>query len=444
MSAGIRDTDVFARRGGILLANLLLDGKPADIMIGDDGRITAAGEGVRHTFRGEAEFVVDCNGGHAIPGLVNTHTHAAMTLLRGYADDLPLQEWLQGKIWPLETHLTGDDVYWGTRLACLEMIHSGTTAFNDMYFFMEEAARAVADSGIRACLSYGFIDLGDADRRERECRATERFVATVGRMQNGRIQAAVGPHAVYTVSPQGLRWAGEFAREKGLRIHVHLSETEQEVHDCIAQHGARPPALLERCGCLTPVTIAAHCCWLSREECTLLAQKGVWVSHNPVSNMKLAVGRALPYHWLCEEKARVTLGTDGAASNNSLDLFGTMKCAALLQKYAWNTQTLAPAREVLSMATCGGAQALGIGPGTLTPGSPADLIIVNPRTACNTPLHSLPSNLVYSCNGGAVETVLCDGRMLMLEHTIPAEQEILDGATQAASRLLDRARDTGP
>jgi len=443
MNEDDQETDLFRQRGGILLSNLVIDGKPAEIMVGPDGRIAAVGDGIRRSHHGDAEFIIDCNGSIALPGFVNTHTHAAMTLLRGYADDMPLQEWLTSKIWPLEAHLTGEDVFWGTRLACLEMIRSGTTAFNDMYFFMEDAARAVAESGIRACLSYGFIDLQDPDRRERECRATENIVAAITGMRNNRIQTAVGPHAVYTVSAEGFRWIGEFAQEKGIRIHVHLSETEQEVRDCVVQHGVRPPAFIDSCGCLTPRTIAAHCCWLSRNECRLLATRGVTVSHNPVSNMKLAVGRALPYHWLHRDGVRVTLGTDGAASNNSLNLMETMKFAALLQKYAWKTQTLAPAHEVLDMATRNGAQALGIGSGTVTTGSPADIVLINPRTPCSTPLHNLPSNLVYSCPGAAVETVLCDGRVLMLERYIPGEEAVLEGAARAAAALLERTRTNG-
>jgi len=366
-----------------------------------------------------------------------------MTLLRGYADDLHLQEWLSLKIWPLEAHLTGQDVYWGTRLACLEMVRTGTVAFNDMYFFMEEAARAVDDAGLRAVLSYGFIDLFSEEKREAEIRATRQLVAAVKDLKNPRIKAAVGPHAVYTVSPEGLRWLAGFAREEDIGIHVHLSETEKEVTDAESQWRKRPPAILDECGILTPRTVAAHCCWLDRDECALLARRGVHVSHNPASNMKLATGRAMPYPWMRAAGTSVTLGTDGCASNNSLDLFEEMKVAALLQKFAWNSQTVLPAGEALEMATSAGARALGFNSGELAPGRAADIVLLDPAAACNTPRHHLASNLVYACSGNAVSTVICGGRVLMKDRVVPGEAEVIREASRAAAGLVKRAMDAG-
>ena len=295
-------SDIFEKKKSVLITNVVADGRPADIFIDAAETITDIGHDVRKRHRGEAEFIIDADGALALPGLANTHTHAAMTLLRGYADDMILQDWLSQKIWPLEAHLTGADVYWGTKLACLEMIRTGTTAFNDMYFFMEDAARAVDEAGIRAMLSYGFIDLGDAAKREHECRATEALVAHIKAMNNPRIRAAAGPHAPYTVSPEGLKWCAAFAKEQQTGIHIHLSETEKEVSDCLSLHGKRPAALLDECGILTPATVAAHGCWLDDAECTLLAERGVSVSHNPSSNMKLATHRALPYPRACPRR----------------------------------------------------------------------------------------------------------------------------------------------
>jgi 5-methylthioadenosine/S-adenosylhomocysteine deaminase len=361
-----------------------------------------------------------------------------MTLFRGYADDMHLVEWLTTRIWPLEAHLTGEDVYWGTKLACLEMLRSGTVAFNDMYFFMGDATRAVREMGLKGVLSYGFIDMGDPDRREREIRATEQFIAMVKRLGDPRIRAAVGPHAAYTVSRESLEWLSEYSREEKVGIHTHLSETEKEVHDCMAQTGMRPPALLESCGLLTPRTVAAHCCWLNREECAMLGQHGVHVSHNPQSNMKLAVNRAMPYPDLRDAGVRISLGTDGCASNNSLDLFSTMKTAALLQKFYWNEETLLPAGEVMRMATENGARALGTGGGRLEPGAPADILLLSRSSTCNTPLHTLESNLVYSCSGAVVDTLLCQGRVLMHQRFVPREKEILAGSAKAAADLVRR------
>jgi len=433
------DEDIFNTRRSILIAGVTVEGKSADIFIDSSGVIAALGEGVRYERDGEADIVIDGDSAIALPGLVNTHTHAAMSLLRGYADDMILQDWLGKKIWPLEAHLTGDDVYWGTKLACLEMIRTGTTGFNDMYFFMDRTAEAAADSGIRAMLSYGFIDLFNAERRENECRATEALVATIRAMNNPRITAAVGPHAIYTVSKEGLSWCADFAKEQKIGIHTHLSETLKEVEDCIAQHGRRPAAYLDDCGILTPHTVAAHGCWLDEAECRLLGQRGVSVSYNPASNMKLATNRALPYHWLIAAGANVCLGTDGCASNNNLDMFEEIKTGSLLQKFYWNDPTLLPAPAGLAMATSHGAQALGFGPGILQPGAPADIILVSTRSACNTPLHNITSNLVYSCNGAAVETTICDGRILMLDGRIPGEEGILTGAQKAATGLVNRA-----
>jgi 5-methylthioadenosine/S-adenosylhomocysteine deaminase len=431
--------DIFGRQQSILIADVQLEGRIADIFIRDDGLIGAVGEGVRREYKGAADLVIDGNGAIALPGLVNTHTHAAMSLLRGYADDMILQDWLSRKIWPLEAHLTPEDVYQGTKLACLEMIKSGTTAFNDMYFMMDEAARAVDEAGIRATLSYGFIDLFSPEKREAECKATEDLIRHIGSLANPRIRAAVGPHAIYTVSPEGLIWCAEFAAQEKIGIHIHLSETEKEVTDCIARHGKRPAVLLDDCGLLTPRTIAAHCCWLDEAECTLLGKRGAAASHNPSSNMKLATNRAMPYHWLFKAGANVCLGTDGCASNNNLDMFEEAKTAALLQKFSWNDPTILPAHEALAMATVNGAKGLGLAAGRLGAGVPADIILVSSHTACNTPRHNATSNLVYSCNGGAVETTICNGRVLMLEREIPGEEQILSGAARAAADLVRRA-----
>jgi len=427
--------------GTLLIEKVMVDKKLQDIFIDETGTIASMGEGIAREYRGDADACIEGKGDLALPGLVNTHSHAAMTLLRGYADDMPLQEWLTGKIWPLEAHLTGEDVYWGTKLACLEMVRSGTVAFNDMYFFMEDAARAVDEMGLCAVLSYGFIDLFSEEKREAECRATEELVQSIQGMRNPGIKAAVGPHAVYTVSPEGFRWVSEFAAEKEIGIHVHLSETEKEVKDAVSQWKKRPVKILDECGVLTSRTVAAHCCWLDRGECSLLAKRGVHVSHNPASNMKLATGRAMPYHWLKEAGASVTLGTDGCASNNNLDLFEEMKVASLLQKHAWNSQTLLPAGEALAMATSAGAKALGFGRGVLAPGEPAHLILVDSRAVCNTPLHNAASNLVYSCSGSAVKTTICQGRVLMKDRVVPGEEEILAGAAKAAASLVKRAVD---
>ena len=437
------DPDIFGGGSSVLLVNVIVNGKKGSIYIDESGKIGETCEGANAGLKSEAEFIIDGNGAIATPGFTNTHTHAAMSLLRGYADDMHLQQWLSEKIWPLEAHLTGEDVYWGTKLACVEMIRSGTTAFNDMYFFMEQAAKAVDETGMKAVLCHGFIDFGDEAKRESEIKATEALYSHVKDMNNPRIKMATGPHAPYTVSREGLTWCSEFSKEKDVHLHIHLSETETEVKGCIEQHGKKPAELLEECGCLTDKTIAAHCCWLDDAECELLGKYGVSPSHNPASNMKLAGGRAMPYQKLFDAGANPTLGTDGCSSNNNLDILEEVKFAALLQKFFWNSDTALPANEAYDMITSAGAKALGFGPGKIEKGAPADIVLIRTDVACNTPLYNPVSNIIYSCGSNAVDTVICDGRVLMHEGTIPGEEEILRKASETAFDLVKRKEDAG-
>lgn len=429
--------DIYKGGSSLLIRDVLFEGRNTDIYIGEDGTIAATKKEECRDF-GEPDFIIDGSDYIASPGFVNTHTHAAMTLLRGYADDMHLQEWLSEKIWPLEAHLNGDDVYWGTKLACIEMIKSGTVAFNDMYFFMEDAARAVDETGIRAVFGHGFIDLGDEEKRELEISKTKELVGHIKSLNNPRIQASVAPHAPYTVSTDGLEWCAEYSKTEDIMLHIHLSETEGEVQGCIEQHGMRPPALLDKCGCLSERTLAAHCCWLDEDECGLLGKRKVSVSHNPVSNMKLAVNRAMPYKWLKDAGANVTLGTDGCSSNNNLDILENLKTATLLQKFYWNSDTLLPVHEAIDMATSSGAKALNTGTGRIEKGAPADIVLLKKSVPCMTPLYNPLSNIVYSCSSNAVDTVICAGRVLMHEGEIPGMEEVCIKAAEVAADLVRR------
>lgn len=429
------DTDMFRKQVPILIRNAWINGKLQEMYL-EDGKISAISEKITDH---DAEFIIDADKATALPGMINMHTHAAMELLRGYADDMQLFEWLSTKIWPTEAHLSDYDFYIGVKLACLEMIRTGTTAFNDMYFGIEHEARAVDEMGIRACLQYGFIDGGSHEKFEAESRITREAVTHIRKLNNPRIIPAVSPHAVYTVSEEGLRWCAEYAAKENLLLHIHVSETEQEVKDCIDAHGMRPPKWLEECGILSNRCIAAHSCYLDADDIALYAKYGVTAVNNPVSNMKLAGGRAIPYNELKAAGVNVALGTDGASSNNALDMFTEMKTAAILQKFYWKDPTVMPAADVLKMATENGAKALGIHAGVLAPGYLADVILVG-RNPSTVPRFNAESNAVYATSGMAVTTTICNGEILMHDGFIPGAEEIMDEAEKAAFALTERAK----
>ena len=409
----------------------LVDGKEPTHIYVEDGSVQELGRKV------DADHTIDGRGCAALPGLVNAHTHSAMVLLRGYGDDMVLQDWLTKRIWPAEANLTGDDIYWGTRLACLEMVRTGTTAFADMYFFGPRMADAAHDAGLRAVISEGFIDLGDEERSEANIRATEATTRHIRQMGDPRVVPSVGPHAIYTVSPAGWEWVKDYSSDEDLLVHTHLAETEREVIDCHSEHGTSPPGLLERFGVLERPMLAAHCVHLSGEDVALMGRRGVAAVHNPVSNMKLAVAGVMPWSDLAGAGAHPVLGTDGAASNNNLDMFETMKSAALLQKLGGDPTSL-PAREVLEAATHGGAQALGLPGGRIAQGEAADIILVNMEIIGMIPAHDLASNLVYAGAGHAVTATICDGNVLMEGGVIPDETEVLGRGLQVALDLVSR------
>lgn len=412
----------------ILIRNVLLDKKETNIYI-EGNIIQEIGK------KTEANHVIDGKNKAIIPGMVNTHTHAAMCLFRGYADDMKLDEWLQNKIWPLESKLRADDVYWGTKLACLEMIKTGTTTFNDMYFFMESAAKAVDEMGMRAVLSYGFIDLFNDEKREKEIKKTKETIRNIENMHNDRIKPALGPHAVYTVSEEALRWVKNYADEKGLLVHFHLSETKKENIDFIKKHNKRPVKYLDEIGFLDKKLIAAHCIWLNDDDINLLEKHNVKISYNPTSNMKLASG-VMNYQKM--KKLSLSLGTDGCASNNNLDMFEEMKIGSLLQKSYFNDETIMPAKEIFSIATENGAKTLGFNAGGIEEGKLADVLLIDLKRPGMTPNHNLISNLVYSGNGSVVDTTICNGKILMENRKVKGEEEILEKGKKVAEDLINR------
>lgn len=396
-----------------------------DVLI-EDGKISSISK------EESAKEEIDAEGKYLSPGFVNTHTHAAMSLLRGYADDLSLQKWLEEKIWPVEENLNEDYIYWGTKLACLEMIKTGTVAFNDMYFYMESAADAVKEMGMKAVLSYGMIDLDIVEKRENEIEKTKQFIKDVE--DSDLITPALGPHSVYTLSREGLQWCADYSKKNDILIHFHLGETEKELNDFKEEHDQTITEYLDDTGILNEKMIAAHCVWLEGSDYEMLGKKGVIVSHNPTSNMKLGVGKPMDYERLKQHCAMITLGTDGCASNNNLDMLDEAKIAAIQQKMPGDSTKL-PAEEAYDMITKNGAKALKTGGGIISEGKSADLILLE-KGVQSVPGHNPISDLIYSMNGSTVTDVIINGNIVMKDRYIEGEEEIMKKSEAKAKELV--------
>jgi len=409
----------------LTVENALLDGERVGIRC-EGGTIAAIGAGV---LAEAGDETIDAGGGHLVPPLVNGHTHAAMTLFRGSGGDLPLMPWLEEKIWPVEAKLDAEDVYWGARLACAEMLRSGTTRFWDMYWHPAATARAVEDAGVRATIGAPLFDAGGSPEKLRE--AAHRGLEELSGF-GPHITPALAPHAIYTVSEESLRWIGELSAERELPVQIHLSETEKEVQDCLAEHGERPAFYLDRLGLLSERTVLAHGVWFDPDELALVAERGATVVTNPVANMKLAVGGVFPHPAARSAGVRIGLGSDGAGSNDSLDLLADLKTFALAQKHAAADPTAIEAGEALAVAT--GARAPLLGATPLEPGAAADFLLLRPNSP-ELGIGELVSNLVYAASGAAVATTVVAGRILMRNGEIPELDETLARAAERAGRL---------
>jgi 5-methylthioadenosine/S-adenosylhomocysteine deaminase len=409
----------------LAVTNALLDGERIGLRC-EIGTIAAIGPDVA----GQAgDEVIDAAGAHLVPPLVNGHTHAAMTLFRGSGGDLPLMPWLQERIWPVEAKLDEEDVYWGARLACAEMIRSGTTRFWDMYWQPEATARAVEDAGIRAAIGAPLFDANGSFKELQEW--AHRSLEALARF-GPLVTPALAPHAIYTVSEKSLRWIGELSAERGLPVQIHLSETEKEVQDCLAEHGERPAHYLDRLGLLSERTILAHGVWLDPEELALIAERGATVVTNPAANMKLAVGGVFPHPAAKAAGVEVGLGTDGAGSNDSLDLLADLKLFALAQKHAAGDPTAIDAAEAWAVAT--GARAPLLGATPLEVGAPADFLLLR-RDSPELGIGDLASDLVYAASGSAVDATVVAGRVRMHDGEVPGLDEIVARAAERARRL---------
>jgi len=409
----------------LLIKNVILENKKIDILV-EKGKISKIGKNLNL----KANEKIDAKGEKAvIPGLINCHSHGAMILFRGIAEDLPLKEWLEKKIWPREAKLTEDDVYWGTKLAILEMIKSGITTFNEMYWFEEAQFAAIKEMGIRAFLGLVILDFLPMGSKEK----VEKLAQKLKRNLPPTIQFTIAPHAIYTVSKENLIWAKNFAKKHKLLIHMHLAETENEVKDCLKKYKMRPVEFLEKIGFLNKNCIFAHCIWLSDREIEILEKRSCHLVYNPTSNMKLVSG-IFPWKKIKKRKLNVCLGTDGPASNNSLNLFLEMKIGALLQKIENKDPTIISAKEIFQMATKNGAKALRIEAGQIKVGKLADLVLIDLNKIEAFPNYDLISNLVYSDLKSCISEVICDGKILMRDGKIENEKEIIK---RAKKRFLD-------
>ena len=414
-------------------ADVLVDRESGDIAeVADPGTV-------------DATETLDASDGLVIPGLVNAHTHVAMTLLRGYADDKPLDAWLQEDIWPVEAELTAEDIEAGAELGIVEMIRSGTTAFSDMYFHVDRIADAVERAGVRAVLGHTAVTVGKDDEAARADLQQSLDVATeLDGAADGRVSTTFQPHSLTTVGEEYLREFVPKAREAGLPIHYHANETENEVEPIVDEHGVRPLEYADDLGLLGENTYVAHGVHVNEREIELLADTGTGVAHCPASNMKLASGMA-PVQELREAGVTVGIGTDGAASNNDLDAFDEVRDAAMIGKLAADDASAVPAGAAVEMVTQGSSDLLDIDGGRVEAGASADLAVVDLEAAHLTPAHDLVSHLAYAVRGSDVRHTVCDGEVLMRDREVLTldEAAVRERASEHARDLVARAEADG-
>lgn len=411
----------------LFIHNVMLDGVRTNIRILGN-RFSEISEELTPS---QGEEIIEADGFAIVPPFYNGHTHAAMNLLRGYADDMELFTWLNDHIWPLEAKLTPEDIYAGSRLAVLEMIKSGTVFFNDMYDFMPETFRATEEMGIRAMLGVPFMDWMGEEGISARLKAVEEYQG-----KSARVGVTVAPHAPYTVSePLWIRCAEE-ARKLGTPLHFHLSETAKEVSDCVAAHGLSPVRWLDKMGVLGPNCVAAHVVHVDEEEMEILKERGVAVVHNPVSNMKLSSGyfKTKP---MLDKGLKVLIGTDGCSSNNNLDMQEEAKFAAMMAKCNYGPETF-PVKQVLHSCTLEGAKVFGVDGGEIAVGKLADALLINFNNERFVPNHSFESNWVYASTCEAIDTMICDGKVIMRHRKVKDEEEIIAQAKERCKLLLSR------
>jgi len=409
---------------------------PDGVVVTEDGQIVYAGPAAKAPQQ-PADQVIDAEGGVILPGFVNAHTHLAMTLFRGAADDMPLQAWLEERIWPAEMKLTDEDVYWGSLLGVCEMLRAGVTCFNDMYHIPAAATRAAIEGGIRACPS-GVL-LGFLPNAKELLAEAKDFVNQLQQQAHPRIHPMLAPHAPYTCPDDLLREVVSAAQQLQVPIHIHVAETADEVRDSYQDHGQSPVQYLDSLGVFDCPVVAVHCVHIDEQDIQILAERQVGIAHCPGSNMKLASGFA-PLPDLLASGAIVGLGTDGCASNNNLDLREEAFLTALIHKARTGDPTFLPAQQALTMATRESARALGLQDliGTLQPGKRADIIVVDMSQPHMQPVHNPVSQLIYAAHADDVKITVVEGQIVMRDGQVLLvdEQEVIARAGECAHRLL--------
>ncbi len=409
----------------ILLKNVSLSGVHKDILTGGEliKKIGPAGAHVSWDLAGDIE-IMDCTGKAALPGFVNMHTHSPMSMMKGIAEDVLFKDWL-GKVWDVEAHFDPEYIYQAARVACIEMIRTGTTTFNDQYWSFESIRRAASEMGIRAAVGYDLMDRFDPEEAKRQMDKCMQHYEEFKDNADGHL-FVLAFHAPYSVSEPLMLWASDFARRNGIKLHIHLCETLPEVEDCKKAHGGLTPVeYLDELGILGPEVIAAHTLWLSPHDVEILGARRVSCVHNINSNAKLSSGYRFLYNELRDAGANVCIGTDGCASSNNLDMLEAMKTSALFQK-AWREDpTALPLDELLDMATVNGARALGLDIGVIREGASADIDIVDTDNCFFLSPGSFLANLIYSAHSDCIDSVISKGRFAMRGRQIEGEKEIL-------------------
>lgn len=421
--------------GKILLKNIVTEGNVADILIDGNHIAGVFPAGAPAFDEGDEVCVVGCDGKVAVPGFVNMHTHAGMSMMRGIGEDIKFHEWLD-RIWKVEAEIDPEWVYHATKVACLEMIKTGTTTFNDHYWYMPMAYKAATEMGLRSVLAYVICDRNDPKESERQ-KVQCQEMYELSRTWGDTASFCIAIHAIYSVREEMMVWAARFARERGLKIHIHVSETRKEIEDCMAQHGGMSPVeYLDSLGILGPDVIAAHTLWVSEKDIEILGKRGVNCVHNVNSNLKLASGYRFLYNELRDAGANICLGTDGCASSNNLDMLETMKTSAMIQKAWRNDPTAMPLHEIVKMATSNAGKALGLNIGRIEEGALADILVVDTQNYSFLSPASFEANLIYSAHSDSIDSVICNGRFVMRGRVVPGEEQILADARKALVKLL--------